>query len=380
MGSGAAYGRHYRPDVEGLRAVAVLLVLLVHFAIPGFSGGFIGVDVFFVISGFVITGLLRRERERGRIRLGDFFARRCRRIIPVSALVLVLTVVVERIIAGKSAANALVEPSRWILLFVFNWNTQAIDRLLLASNPLNAYWTLSVEEQFYLVFPFLLIAIGLVAKTVPWRAKAAAAVGVASAASFSWSVVASTRGFSPSAYVSTLSRAWELGLGCLLVFGTPWFTHLQRRIGSFLAWAGLGMIVFAGFTVSLDNYPGWSALAPAIGAALVIAGGTPIPEWGPERVLVIGPVRRLGQWSYGAYLWQIPVLVLVTHWRPIGAFPLGVRLAFLAAPVLLGGLSFAWFESPIRHSPALIASPMRTFSVAIGITAVALVLVGLVGA
>jgi peptidoglycan/LPS O-acetylase OafA/YrhL len=158
--------RRYRPDVEGLRAVAILLVVFQHFSIPGFGGGFIGVDVFFVISGFVITSMLIRSSSSSGsgISLPDFFARRCRRIIPVATLVLLVSLTIERVLGGRAAAAALVQPGRLILLFVFNWDTGSIARLLIEGNPINAYWSLSVEEQFYLVFPVLLICTALIGR------------------------------------------------------------------------------------------------------------------------------------------------------------------------------------------------------------------------
>ena len=178
--------RRYRPDVEGLRAVAILIVLLDHFAIPGFSGGAAGVTVFFVISGFVITSMLIRKRGGSGISLSDFFARRCRRIIPVATVVVLVSILIERVVNGKAAAAALVQPGRLILLFVFNWDTSSIDRLLIVGNPITAYWSLSVEEQFYLVLPPLLILAGLVGSRWAWRTKAESAVAIVTVASFAW--------------------------------------------------------------------------------------------------------------------------------------------------------------------------------------------------
>jgi peptidoglycan/LPS O-acetylase OafA/YrhL len=375
--------RKYRPDVEGLRAVAILLVLCSHFNIPGFAGGFLGVDVFFVISGFVITGLLIRGRAAsGRIQLADFFARRCRRIIPVAAVVIVLTVILERVLNGPAFAQILVDPARLMLLFVFNWSPVAVTHAFLAPTNIAIFWSLCVEEQFYLVYPLILVAVALVASRAPWRSKATLAIGTVTIASFAWTVAQSSQGWSVMTYVSTLGRVWELGLGCLLAFNIRWLLRLPHRLSAVLGWSGAVLIAIAVATLQADHgaYPGWPALLPTIGAALIIAGGSPVPEWGPERILGLRPMRRIGQWSYGAYLWEIPVIAVIYHWwGGVLALPLGARLAFLVATIGVAGLSFAFFESPIRHSRALVLNPRRSFVMAGAITVVGLALVTLVG-
>jgi peptidoglycan/LPS O-acetylase OafA/YrhL len=375
--------RKFRPDVEGLRAVAILLVLLGHFNIPGFLGGFLGVDVFFVISGFVITGLLMRgQAASGRIQIADFFARRCRRIIPVAAVVIVLTVVLERLMWGRAVSQFLVFPARLMLLFVFNWSQVAVTHAFLAPTNIAIFWSLCVEEQFYLVYPLLLIGIALFAVRASWRAKANVAIGAVTLASFAWTVDQSSQGWSVFTYVSTFGRVWELGLGCLLAVNLQWFLRLPHRLSAALGWSGLVLIAIAVATLRAEHgaYPSWPALLPTVGAALVIVGGSSVPLWGPERFLGLRLMRRIGQWSYGAYLWEIPVIAVIYRaWGSVLALPLGARFAFLVATLGVAGLSFAYLESPIRHSTRLVRSPRRTFLVAGAITAVGLLLVTLVG-
>jgi peptidoglycan/LPS O-acetylase OafA/YrhL len=375
--------RKFRPDVEGLRAVAILLVLLSHFNIPGFLGGFLGVDVFFVISGFVITGLLMRGRAAsGRIQLADFFARRCRRIIPVAAVVIVLTVVLERVTGGRAFAHILVFPAQLMLLFVFNWSPVAVTQAFLAPSNIAIFWSLCVEEQFYLVYPLLLIGIALLATRASWRTKANIAIGAVTIASFAWTVAESSQGWSVYTYVSTFGRVWELGLGCLLAVNLRWFLKLPLRLSAGVGWSGLVLIALAVATLRAEHgaYPGWPALLPTFGVALVIIGGSPVPRWGPERFLGLRPMRRIGQWSYGAYLWEIPVIALIYHWwGGVLAIPIAARFAFLAVTLGVAGLSFAFLESPIRHSTALVRSPRRSFLVAGAITGVSLLLVTLAG-
>jgi peptidoglycan/LPS O-acetylase OafA/YrhL len=375
--------RKYRPDVEGLRAVAILLVLCSHFNIPGFVGGFLGVDVFFVISGFVITGLLMRGRATaGRIELADFFARRCRRIIPVAAVVIVLTVILERLMNGRAFAHVLVDPARLMLLFVFNWSPVAVTKAFLAPTNIAIFWSLCVEEQFYLVYPLVLVAVALVASRVSWRSKAALAIGVITLGSFAWTVAQSSHGWSVMTYVSTLGRVWEIGLGCLLAFSIRWLLRLPHRLSAVLGWSGVVLIAIAVATLRAEHgaYPGWPALLPTVGAALVIAGGTPVPKWGPERVLGLRPMRRVGQWSYGAYLWEIPIIAVIYRlWGGVLALPIGVRFAFIVATIGVAGLSFTFFEAPIRRSTALVKDPRRSYLMAGVVTVVSLVLVTLAG-
>jgi peptidoglycan/LPS O-acetylase OafA/YrhL len=266
--------RTYRPDVEGLRAVAVLQVLFFHFNVEGFKAGFVGVDVFFVISGFVITAMLIRSSADRRISLADFFARRARRILPVAVTVLVLTVALTRLMFGHSGAHYTVWPAQLILLFVFNLDTQAVARMANLGDPLSNYWTLGVEEQFYVIFPVLLAAAWTFGRRWNWRAKAEVIVAALTLASFAWSLHAPSF-FTLSAYYGTFTRGWQIGLGCLLAFSMERFAALPAALGAVLAWAGLALVFYAGATVTASSgYPKWSGLLPTGGAALVIVGGT----------------------------------------------------------------------------------------------------------
>jgi peptidoglycan/LPS O-acetylase OafA/YrhL len=160
--------RKFRPDVEGMRAVAILLVLFSHFAIPGFATGVIGVDVFFVISGFVITGVLLRERDStGRTSFSHFYARRGRRIIPLAILVVVVTVICTRLAGGQAAANAAASPAHWVVFFAYNFDYTAIQGESFAWQPFAPLWSLAVEEQLYLVYPAIIVAVGVIGKRCP---------------------------------------------------------------------------------------------------------------------------------------------------------------------------------------------------------------------
>jgi peptidoglycan/LPS O-acetylase OafA/YrhL len=220
--------RKLRPDVEGMRAVAILIVLFEHFFIPGFIGGFVGVDVFFVISGFVITGVLLRERDStGRTSLLHFYARRGRRIIPLAVLVVIVTLICERLAAGQAATEVMASPARWVVLFAFNFDYSYIQGEWFRPVPLVPFWSLAVEEQFYLVYPALIIAIGVIGKAWSWRLKANVVLGGAVVASYIWSVLSSSP-FGVIAFYSPFTRAWELAIGCLIAVNTPSLLRIPK--------------------------------------------------------------------------------------------------------------------------------------------------------
>ena len=383
--------RKFRPDVEGMRAVAILLVLFSHFGIPGFSGGLVGVDVFFVISGFVISGVFLRELNlAGHISLVTFYARRARRIVPLATLVVVVALICERLTAGQIATQAFRSEARWIVLFAFNFDRTAVLGELSRPNPLYYFWSLAVEEQFYLVYPALLIAVGIFAKAWSWRSRINVVLVTAVMASFTWSVVSSGP-LGLIAYTSPLTHAWELAVGCLLAVNTPLFRRIPTRTAGAITWLGLGLTVGSalalswalhtpgGWGVLAASYPDWLPALPVAGAALVILGGTPEPPWGAERLLALRPANAVGRWSYGLYLWEIPVLVLIGHWwGSVTSIPLVGRVGFILLTVVIAAASFAVYESPIRHSPRLVANPALSLACALVFIAGSLVMISVI--
>ena len=328
----------------------------------------------------MVTGLLiRGHASTGRIHLADFFARRCRRIILLAATVIVITMILQRAMFGRATAHFVAGPARLMLIFVYNLSPSA-PKAFIAPGNIAVYWSLCVEEQFYLVYPLLLIAVALAATRLPWRPKAVVAIAAATVASFAWTITQSSHGFSLVTYISTLGRAWELGLGCLLAFSVRYLRKMAEGLGAALAWSGAVLIVTAASTLRppVGAYPNWSALLPAFGTVFIIAGGTPVPRWGPERVLGLSPIQKIGRWSYGAYLWEIPILTALAYWRgSLFALPLATRLAFVIATLGVAGLSFSYLESPIRHSRALARSSNLSFLVAGVIVGVSLIVVTL---
>ncbi len=355
--SGTAPGdRRFRPDVEGLRAVAVALVVLYHAGIPRLTGGFVGVDVFFVISGFVITGVLLREREgSGTTSFFDFYARRVRRILPAATLVIVVVVLATYVALGFITGNNTANDGRWAAVFLSNFHFASVGTSYLESlrppSPLQNYWSLSVEEQFYAVYPLLFV---VVARSrgkgrPPLHGRLVVALTAVVAASFWWSVV-QTSSNPAVAYFSPFTRAWELSAGALVAVGTVWLRRLPIRWAAVLSWAGLGAILYSAFAFNSETaYPGSLVAIPVCGAALVIGGGVVAPTWGAEAVLGLRPFRWLGKLSYSLYLWHWPILIIVAENTGRSRLPVDESLALITVALGLSWVTFRLIENPIRH-------------------------------
>jgi peptidoglycan/LPS O-acetylase OafA/YrhL len=353
--AGTAPGdRTFRPDVEGLRAVAIAVVVLYHAGFPGLGGGYVGVDVFFVISGFVITGLLLRERAAtGHTSILGFYARRCRRILPAATLVLLVTVAATYLVLGSVSGNSTADAARWAAVFLSNFHFTSLGANYFTAqglpSPLQNYWSLSVEEQFYIVFPtFFLVVMRARGGALP-RQRLAVALGAIIGASYVLSIVL-TRTHPNAAYFSPFTRAWELALGALVAVGTTWLKRVPRDVAAVMTWGGLAAI--AGSVLAFKNhtpYPGSLVAVPVVGSALVIAGGVAVPRSGAERVLGLAPFRWLGKRSYSLYLWHWPVLVIAVEYSGKSRLPLRDSLALVLVAIVLSMASYRWVEGPVRH-------------------------------
>ena len=266
--AGTAPGdRRFRPDVEGLRAVAVILVVLYHAGFPSLTGGFVGVDVFFVISGFVITGLLLRERaSTSKTSILAFYGRRCRRILPAATLVIIVTVVASYVVLGVVFGNPTAIDARWTAVFLANFHFASIGTDYLNANqppsPLLNFWSLAVEEQFYLVYPTIFLVVAGLRTRLSLRARLIAVLVPIIVGSLVWSVV-QTHANPTAAYYSPLTRAWELALGALIACGTPWLMRLRPTIAAGMTWIGLAAIGVAAFAYSGSTpYPGILVAVP----------------------------------------------------------------------------------------------------------------------
>ena len=372
----------FRPELEGLRAVAIGLVVAYHAGIQQIHGGYVGVDVFFVLSGFLITGLIVRElRATGRIDLPRFYARRARRLLPaafaaISGTLVLSVLLLPRLripdIAGDAAASALyVSNIRFAL--------QATDYLAseLPPSPLLQFWSLGVEEQFYLFWPAILL---LAARAFPGDSARPRQLGLVVAfiavGSFALSLALTTVS-QPWAFFSLPTRAWELAVGGLLALGAERLARLPRRVAGATIAVGLALIATAGLVLQASTpYPGTAVLLPAVGAALVIAGGGAGIGTLPIRLLTLGPMRYLGRISYSLYLWHWPILVLPAE-AIDGQLPPIERLGLVGLSVVVAVASQRWIENPFHRGRLVSRRVGRTLALAGSISlVVALLAVG----
>jgi peptidoglycan/LPS O-acetylase OafA/YrhL len=379
----------FRPDIEGLRAVAVVAVVLFHADAPGVGGGYVGVDVFFVISGFLITGLLWREANTtGSVGLRRFYGARARRLLPASAAVGVITMIGTALLLSPLQVRTAVGDGIASALYVGNYRfvLRGVDYFAnhVPPSPFQHYWSLGVEEQFYLVWPALILATAWLIRRIRRRTRAEATasqrpyvvvLALVAAVSFVLSFGASY--VAPAAaFYSLPTRAWQLALGGLVALTVGRWRRLSPLPAAITGWAGLVMILWACTRLSATTlYPGLAALLPTVGAALVIGAGCAAASQGCGRVLAVSPMRAIGRISYSWYLWHWPVLVLAPA---LLGHPLGLA-ARVAAAVLSGGLAvltLRFVENPLRFAAALRRSPGRSLALGGVATAIA-VCVGL---
>ncbi|WHT19879.1 SGNH hydrolase domain-containing protein [Crossiella sp. CA-258035] len=364
----------YRPgrraDIEGLRAVAVLTVLGFHAGVPLFGGGFVGVDVFFVISGFLITGLLLGDlATKGTFSLKEFYARRARRILPSAGVVLVVIAFLSWLLLPPLRAKDIAYDVLAGALNVANWRFVANQTDYLAAardhSPVLHFWSLGVEEQFYLVWAPLLLGIAVLARrlgrsVVPLVAGVVALLSIGSLLlSVRW-----TASSEPLAYLGSPTRAWEFGLGALAAVAAPWL-RLPVAARWVLGWLGAAAIGWSTVVFSSATaFPGVVALVPVLGTVAVILA----PGKGFAGFLSTGPMRAMGRLSFAWYLWHWPVLVFAEAVSGQLAWP--VKLALVLGAAAPAWLTARLVERPVRFSRTISALPVR--GLAIGVTAVLL--------
>jgi peptidoglycan/LPS O-acetylase OafA/YrhL len=373
-----------RLDIEGLRAVAVLGVVLFHAGVPWLPGGFVGVDVFFVVSGYLITGLLWREvQATGTVRLASFYGARARRLLPAGMTVLLVTAAASAWLLPPLQARAVLGDAVAAALYTGNYRfaVQGTDYLAADTppSPFQHYWSLGVEEQFYLVWPALLMLTAWVAlrpraggDDVPADRSPmpfGVVLGLVAAGSFAVSYLWTTT--LPSwAFFSLPSRAWELAVGGLLALTAGWWRRLPSWPAAAAGWTGLGLIVVGCIRLGESTpYPGTAALLPVVGTALVLGGGCAAPRWSAATVLAAPPLRAIGRLSYSWYLWHWPVLLLAP---PLvgGSLGIGGRLATAVLALGLAALTLRFVENPIRFAAPLRRSSGRSLFLGGGVTAV----------
>jgi peptidoglycan/LPS O-acetylase OafA/YrhL len=388
-----------RNDIQGLRAIAVLVVVGYHAQVPCLTGGFIGVDLFFVLSGFLITGVLIRElMATGSISLPSFWARRIRRLLPAAMLVLLLTLAISNAVLPLMQRASVTRDIMWSALFSANWHFafQQTDYLAatLAPSPVLHYWSLGVEEQFYLFWPVLLgllFALSLIinrklatqAESIQARGEHdyrifrrvfSIAIFLVISGSFALCVYL-TNTNQPFAYFGSASRIWQLAIGGLVAvwFSQPrnFNSYLQQSLGL----AGLAAIAFGVFQfhesqIGAIGYPGFLALVPTFAAAaLLIAGSNSSPKM-VQKFLCVRPFLFIGKISYSWYLLHWPFLVL-GH-VILGRTSLDLNLFLLASSFLSAWALSVLVENPLRYSRFLVAHDGR--SIALGASALIVIL------
>ena len=374
--SGKRTGGGVRRDIQGLRAIAVALVLVYHLSPAALPGGYVGVDVFFVISGFLITGQLLREAEgSGRIDLPRFWARRARRLLPAALVVLAVTLVAVWVLSPRGFLPSFLVQVAASAGYAQNWVLagQSVDYMAseAQASPVQHYWSLSVEEQFYIVWPLVAALAALIAAKLASRAsqrtatssgtafRTLFAVSVALIAAVSLALSIGMTATDPArAYFVTTTRAWEFAAGGLLAWlasapSAP-LERMPAPLRAAMAWIGLTGIAAAAFLYTdATPFPGWAAALPVVATALVIAASEPsfasarLRLAAPQPLLAARPMQWLGDASYGIYLWHFPLIVLAPFALGRG-LDLGGALAVTVLTLLLAAASKRWIEDPFR--------------------------------
>ena len=356
-----------RGDIQGLRAVAVLVVLVFHFWPGSLTGGYVGVDVFFVISGFLISSHLLRSPPTTPRLLARFWGRRVRRLLPAASLVLAVTLLASVVWMPSTLLPTVAREVVASALSVENWVLAgtATDYLAAenAPSPVQHYWSLSVEEQFYVLWPLLIAALAFASRGRRRAAWWGAGLVCVTAGSLAASVLL-TESDAAAAYFVTQTRVWELGLGSLLALAVHLGWRLRApALRAVLAWAGLGLIGYA--VVTFDGstaFPGIAALVPTLGAVLVLAADVDGIRWSPGRLLGARPSQQLGDVSYSVYLWHWPVVVLVPY-ALTREMTNVEKVVAVAAVIAVSVLTKRFVEDPVRRSRRLSASLPRTFAI-----------------
>lgn len=358
----------FNQAIQGMRGIAILLVVLNHAGVPGFAGGYVGVDIFFVISGYLIGGVLLREiKATGTIDLGAFYARRCRRLLPACLVLLVATIgcilwlyapFEHRELMSSVRASAVYALNLWLAgraTDYFGGHTEAI--------PVLHLWSLAVEEQFYIVWPLLMLGAASLLRRDRQRASLALVV-VAGLLSLVACVIVTDFKFQLSFYLAP-TRMWEFCAGMVVAMRPASSVKPGALMVSGLGW--LSLVGLAAITVLFSaaiRFPGWWAVLPVaatVGLLFVSEGpaGT-----GPAQVLRFGALRWLGDCSYSVYLWHWPLLIFASVLYPRSSVP--ITAAAVGITLLVGWISYRWIEEPCKHGLLPQWAPWRLVGLAVG--------------
>ena len=339
----------FRPDLQGVRALAVLLVVLFHAKMPFVTGGYIGVDIFYVLSGYFITGILFRElQNNGKTSLKNFYARRILRILPVSSLVLCATSILAMILLSPLLFKKLAVSTLAANIFLVNlvFAKDSVDYLAdnINYSPILHYWSLSVEEQFYIFFPTILIVLTKFSQRI--KRSLITPISLIGIGIISFLVsINLTNTLQPLAFFLLPTRAWELLCGSLIAVTAPRVRNLGVCLSSVMQLSGLGLIL--GATITLDagsNFPGYIAAIPVLGTSLIILAT-------PQKSAVSGLLsskyaQAVGRWSFSIYLWHWPLLTI--SWIYFGSNSVTINTSIVVLSFILAALSYNYWENPIR--------------------------------
>jgi peptidoglycan/LPS O-acetylase OafA/YrhL len=369
LSDSSATSTPFRPDVQALRALAVGLVVLYHFGFSSVHAGFLGVDVFFVISGFVITQVLLREYETtASTSLLNFYGRRIRRILPAATAVIIATVFLTyhylAFVTGASVAT----DAKWVAAFWGNFHFAAVGTDYFAQgqppSTLQQFWSLAVEEQFYLVWPILFFALSRLFPAVASRVKLTVGLTLIIAISLGLCL---SQSLSPggSAYFSPLTRAWELAAGAVVAVLAPWMAGRWRAVGPWLSLGGLMMILFATWHFSAQTvWPGAAAIVPIVGTVAILVGGT-MHQGSNSRIYHVissfPPLQWIGAISFSLYLVHWPIITLAQQYA-LAPLPRHSVYELLALSIGVSVALYVLVEQPVRTSSLLVKKRALTFA------------------
>lgn len=364
-----------RKDIQGLRAIAVVAVLLFHFWPNYLTGGYVGVDIFFVISGFLITSHLLRKPPVTRKALADFWARRVKRLIPAATIVLFFTVIATLVWLPDTMVQRTLQEAAAAAVYGENWMlaAQATDYLASteAPTPIQHYWSLSIEEQYYVFWPLLIGMVFLLGRRFMTNKKLLAIMmGTVFTLSLAYSIYL-TNTNPAAAYFVTPTRIWELTIGGIVAL-LALKVKMSHKVTVPMAWAGLTMIGAAVILFTKEvPFPGYTALLPTLGTALVILASIDNTRWSPRRLLSWKPVQFMGDISYSVYLWHWPVVVIAPFILGVENLAWWQKILFILAVIGAAYITKIFVEDPIRSSKILMKTNFRTY--AYGIASIAVV-------
>lgn len=378
--SAASDEKGFRLDIQGIRGLALVLVLLFHADLPFAEGGYVGLDMFYVLSGFLITGLIVTEIERrGTLSMRNFYARRAKRLLPLATFVLVFILIGSAVLFSNVRQVSVTSDVIAAALYFANWRFISHDVDYFAAeegnlSPVQHFWSLSVEEQFYLLWPVLLLTACAFAVKRGRRPRRAALVVVLPLAlvSLAYSIL-DTPGEPANAYFSTFTRAWQLAAGGVLVLLLPPGIRMAKGISAVLATGGLAAIVASTYLLKeSDPYPGWRGLIPVLATLAIIVAGTSTVRSMPIRLLSTAPLQYLGKISYSWYLWHWPFIVFALEiWGPLS--PRRLVLVTLVSWVP-AEISHRLIEEPFRRSSSLGRRPTRALAFGVACTLLTVIL------